>query len=126
MVKYLAIVRPLADFDAAHAVSADWVALLDPVDHVEVVDMLFDDVVAADPYEVVPVAHLVLHFRELAAVLLFQLRPRVNPRRGAVPVAAHGSDFTNRSVPQPKIGRASCRERVEIAVGSVDLKENRG
>ena len=31
-----------------------------PVDHVDVVDVLLDDVVAAEPGEVVPVAHLVL------------------------------------------------------------------
>ena len=35
---------------------------LEPVDHVEIVDVLLDDVVAAEPGEVVPVAHLVVHF----------------------------------------------------------------
>src|SRR5437762_11212288 len=100
MVEYLTIVRPLAHFDAAHAMRANRMALLDPVDHVEVVDVLFDDVVAADPYEVVPVPHLLLHLRQLAAVLLFQLRSRMDPRRGAVPVAAHGNDIANRSIPQ--------------------------
>ena len=43
---------------------------LEPVDHVQIVDVLLDDVVAAEPGEVVPVAHLVLHFAlDLAARL---------------------------------------------------------
>src|SRR5437773_7204608 len=100
MVEYFTIVRPLAHFDAAHTVSADRMALLDPVDHVEIMDVLFDDVVASNPYEVVPVAQLVLHLRQLAVVLLFQLRSRMDPRRGAVPVAAHRNDIANRAIPQ--------------------------
>ena len=42
-------------------------ALGDPVADVEVVDVLLDDVVAAEPGEVVPVADLVLHFRLVRA-----------------------------------------------------------
>ena len=37
-------------------------ALLDPVSDVEIVNVLLDDVIAAQPSEVVPVAHLVFHF----------------------------------------------------------------
>lgn len=71
VVKNFAGVGADADFGAAHAVGFDGVAVFEPVDDVEVVDVLFDDVVAANPVEVVPVAHLVFHFREFAAVLFF-------------------------------------------------------
>ena len=49
------------------------IAALEPVDDVEVVDVLLDDVIAAEPGEVVPVAHLVFHFGQLATVLLLQV-----------------------------------------------------
>ena len=37
-------------------------ALHDPVGHVQIVNVLLDDVIAAEPDKVVPVAHLVFHF----------------------------------------------------------------
>ena len=51
-----------ADLPAAHAVGLHRVPLGDPVAHVDVVDVLLDDVVAREPGEVVPVADLVLEF----------------------------------------------------------------
>ena len=71
VVKDFAGVGADANFGASHAVGFDGVAVFEPVDDVKVVDVLFDDVVAANPVEVVPVAHLVFHFREFAAVLFF-------------------------------------------------------
>ena len=56
------VLAPIADLAAAHAVGLDRMGVLDPVADVEVVDVLLADVVAAEPDEVVPVAHLVLHF----------------------------------------------------------------
>ena len=52
-----------ADLPAAHALGLDGMALGDPVADVDVVHVLLDDVVAAEPGEIVPVADLVLHFR---------------------------------------------------------------
>ena len=49
------------DLLAAHAVSPDRVCAEGPVGHVQVMHVLLDDMVAAEPGVVVPVAHLVLH-----------------------------------------------------------------
>ena len=38
-------------------------AIHQPVDHVEVMDVLFHDMVAAEPVKVIPVSHLVFQFR---------------------------------------------------------------
>ena len=46
---------PGADLRAAHAVGFDRMRAFEPVDDVDVVDVLLDDVVAAEPGEVVPV-----------------------------------------------------------------------
>lgn len=55
--------RAYAVLAAAHALSDDRVFVAhSPVDDVDIVDVLFDDMVAADPVEVIPVAHLVFHF----------------------------------------------------------------
>ena len=67
---------------ASHAVGRHGVIALDPVADVEVVDVLLDDVVAAEPDEVIPVAHLVFHFG-LARLAL------AHPDGAAVPVGPH-------------------------------------
>src|ERR1041385_8061152 len=73
VVEDFAVIRAFAHFAAAHAMRADGIALLDPVDDIEVVNVLLADMVAAKPDEVIPVAHLVLHLGELSAGLSFQL-----------------------------------------------------
>ena len=77
MVEDFAVVQAFASFAAALAAGFDRVTAFDPVDDVEVVDVLLDDVVAANPDEVIPVAHLVFHFGELAAGLLLRVRRAV-------------------------------------------------
>ena len=47
----------------AHAHSLDGMSALEPVADVDVVAMLFHDVIAAKPVEIIPVAHLILHLR---------------------------------------------------------------
>src|SRR4029079_2366461 len=81
----------LASRTAAHADGADRVAIHDPVDHVEVVNVLLDDVIAAQPEEVVPVVDLV------RAVLLARL-PVVEPDPLAVPGTARRDDVADRPI----------------------------
>src|SRR6202011_3890324 len=78
-----------ASLPAAHADGADRVIAKAPIEHVEVVNVLLDDVVAANPGEVVPVAHLV---NEVAPVLL----PRPAPEHSLIPVAARADDVADR------------------------------
>jgi len=85
-------------------VSPNGVSLLDPIDHVEVVDVLFANVVAAKPDEIVPIAHLIFHFGQGAALLLLQVSAELDPRRGPVPITTHGDDVANRAVMQPPEG----------------------
>src|SRR6266566_8999622 len=54
MIEDFAIVGSFAHLDAAHALSANGMALLDPVDHVQIVNVLLDDVVATEPDKVIP------------------------------------------------------------------------
>ena len=62
-----------------------------PVDDVQVVDVLLDDVVAARPEEVVPVVELVGAVRHALGAL-------AEPRLAAVPRAAGGADFADGAV----------------------------
>ena len=64
MVEDIAVVLADAHLAAAHAVGFLRVFAHDPVADVEIVDVLLDDVVAAEPVEEVPVAHLVLQLGE--------------------------------------------------------------
>ena len=97
MVEDFAVVRAFAGFGAV-AAGADRVTAFEPVDDVEIVDVLFDDVVAADPDEVIPVAHLVFHFGQLASCLLFQFSAGVAPGCVAVPIRTHRNDVADCAV----------------------------
>jgi Ni,Fe-hydrogenase maturation factor len=59
VIERLAVVLAFTDFAAAHAVGLDRIGILEPVDHIQIVDVLLANVVAADPGEVVPVAKLI-------------------------------------------------------------------
>src|SRR5690349_9652271 len=61
VVVYVTIGGIGADLAAAHAVGADGVGVHGPVDDVDVMDMLFDDVIAGEPGEIEPVAQLPFH-----------------------------------------------------------------
>ena len=98
MIEDFAVIRAFAHLATAHPVSPDRVALLDPVDDVKVVDVLLDDVVAANPGEVIPVAHLIFHFGKLAPGIPFQVGASVKPWSLAVPVTAHRDDVADRAV----------------------------
>ena len=63
MVEDFAVFLAFAGFATAHAVRPDRITVLDPIDHVEVMDVLLADVVTANPHEVIPIAHLIFHFR---------------------------------------------------------------
>src|SRR5205823_12741723 len=71
-----------ADLSAAHAVGADRMRAHDPVGHIEVVDVLLADLIAAQPDVVIPVVDLIL---DIAHARLARARPDA----GAVPVNAH-------------------------------------
>ena len=92
VVVNLAVVDAGTNLAAAQSLATRRMGALDPVDDVEIVDVLLIDVVAAQPVEVVPVAHLVFHF-----VLMMLSRPNPNP--ATVPVATHGDNITDSSVP---------------------------
>src|SRR5438128_914413 len=100
MIENLAVVWALAGFATAVAARPDRVALLQPVHHVEIVNVLLADVIAAEPDEIVPIAKLVFHFSELASVLGFEFSARMNPRRVAVPIGSHRHDVANLPVMQ--------------------------
>ena len=66
---------------------------LQPVDDIQIVDVLFIYVIAAKPVEVVPIPHLVFHFG-------LTVLPRSDPGAVTVPVGSCGHDATDRSVLQ--------------------------
>ena len=86
----------------AHAPRADGVTAQHPVGHVEVVDVLLDDVVAAKPVEHVPILHLVLHLGRGTTPLLLQISaPGLGAHRTAIPINAHVEDVANRAIMEP-------------------------
>jgi len=95
VVEDLAVILARAHQPAALALGADRVAAQHPVADVDVVDVLLHDVVAAQPIEVVPVPHLVLHFRELSPGRFLQRCAVPHPDPGAVPVDAAQNDIAD-------------------------------
>ena len=97
MIKNVAVVLAAAHQPSAHADGRRRMSAHDPIADVEVVHVLLDDVVAAEPVEEVPVANLVLHFGERAAVH--------GPfDRAAVPIAPQHPHLADCAVAQPADG----------------------
>lgn len=88
MVKDLAEVQAGSDFTTTLPLCLDGITVHQPVAHIDVVNMLFVDVIATQPVEVVPVSHLVSHFR--VTVL-----SRVVPYTVIVPVTTQQVDITD-------------------------------
>src|SRR5579883_91192 len=78
-------VRPSTE---AHADAANGMSFQRPVDYVQIVDVLFDDVIAAQPGEVVPVPHLPNEIRPFGFT-------RYLPEYVLVPVTACGDDVAD-------------------------------
>ena len=75
----------------------DWIAIFGPVGHVNVVHMLLHDMVPAEPVEVVPITHLILHLRLARSPWLYPNTPIVpiyltadNIAKGSVLDTLHG------------------------------------
>src|SRR5262249_51527795 len=98
MIKNLPVVRRADDLRAAHAEGADWMVTFEPIDDVEIVNVLLDDVITANPDEVIPIAHLVFHFRELTVKVCLQFEPGMAPGASAVPVGTGGDKLADRAV----------------------------
>jgi hypothetical protein len=80
-----------SDRTASHAHSADGVVVHHPVDHIDVMHMLLDDVVAAQPQEVVPVVNLIGGIRLTGTAI-------AEPDASAIPGATGGNDVPDGSL----------------------------
>ena len=94
VVEYFANILADADLPAARPLGLDGMRLGDPIAHVDVVNVLLDDVIAAQPVEIVPVADLILHFR--LARLAF-----ADPHAVGVEIHAHELQFADSPVVNP-------------------------
>ena len=88
MIKDLAMVFSFPDFSTTHSLCFYRISSFEPVDDIKVVDMLFSDMIAAKPVEIIPVAHLVFHF-SLSSGSWF------NPNTIIVPPGLGRSDVAN-------------------------------
>ena len=84
-----------ADLPAAHAHALDRVSLQRPVHNIDIVNVLLDDMVAANPAEIIPAANLPFHVTHAVWFLA--------PQRAAaaVPVTLCGNDFADRPIVNP-------------------------
>src|SRR5690606_16525475 len=62
MVKDFSILFSCAHLATTHTLGLNGIATLKPVEDIDVMDMLFRNVIATKPVEIIPVAHLILHF----------------------------------------------------------------
>src|SRR4051794_18173665 len=62
VIKYFSIIFSFAYLPAAHALRPYRIAAFEPIDHINIMNVLLGNMISAKPYEVIPVAHLVFHF----------------------------------------------------------------
>src|SRR5690606_42021031 len=58
----LPVVQSRTNGPAPHALGGYGILPDEPVGHIDIVDMLFQDMVSTDPIEVVPISHLIFQF----------------------------------------------------------------
>src|SRR4051812_43370717 len=78
MIEDLAVILTLPYFSSSHALSLHGISALEPVDDVDVVNMLLDDMISANPVEVIPVPQLIFHLR-------LTFLARIHPHTFAIP-----------------------------------------
>src|SRR5678815_4924731 len=83
MIENFAVVWSFPHFHTTHAVGPNGIGILHPVHHIQVVDVLLDDVIAASPNEVIPVAHLVFHFCQFSAGRFLEVSALLHPWSGS-------------------------------------------
>src|SRR5690625_8049618 len=86
VIKYLAVIFPFSHFTSTHPVGYHRILAYKPVGYINVVNMLLQDVIPAEPVEVIPVSHLILQL-SLSRLTL------TNPDSLTLPVDLLGGDL---------------------------------
>src|SRR5690606_35075692 len=79
---------------ASRALNRHRVTTLDPIGYVNLMDMLLHDMVSAKPVEIIPISHLIFHFRLVWLTGTY-------PDTAAVPIHLSGNNITNSSILYP-------------------------
>jgi len=88
IVEDFAIVFSFPHLSSAHALCFYRVGTFEPVDDIDIVNVLFGDMISAKPYEILPVAHLVFHFCLVGFAC-------ANPHAIVIPPGLGGSDIAD-------------------------------
>ena len=91
VIKDFAMVFPVSDFTTALPLSRDREVIGEPVDDIDVVNVLFQNMVPTQPIKIIPIAHLIFHFG--LSRLAFS-----HPNATAIPIYLTTSDFSNFTV----------------------------
>jgi hypothetical protein len=62
VVENLTTIFADTNLTATLSLSFNWVTIHQPIDHVQIVDVLFGDMIPTEPIEIVPIIELVLDF----------------------------------------------------------------
>ncbi len=94
MVENLAVFLARADLSSTLALSGHGIAVFEPIDHVQVVNVLFNDMIATEPIKVVPVVDLIFHFSLIGLA-------GAHPHSSVVPVSPCDDDIADRAILEP-------------------------
>ena len=95
VIKDFTMVFSLPNFSSAHSLCFNRIGTFKPVDDIQVMDMLFVDMITTKPVKVVPVSHLVFHFCLSGFSLSY-------PNAIIVPPSIGCSNFSNHVFPLVK------------------------
>src|SRR3990172_2672559 len=71
VIENLAVFRGGSYLSSPHSNGSNRVTLSGPIDYVQIMDMLFDDVITGEPREIQPVSKLPFHFAPTGLAILF-------------------------------------------------------
>src|SRR5699024_1435125 len=91
MVKYFPVIRPYTHCASSHTLTAFREVIFEPAYDIHIMDMLFYDVVTAQPVEIILVSHLIFHL--ILSVLTFSY-----PYSFTSPLRLRRSDVTDHTI----------------------------
>ena len=87
MIKNFSVIYSFSYFSSTHTLSTYWIFIKKPISYINIMNMLFNNMVTTQPIEIIPVSHLIFHF----CLIWFTFS---DPYTSSIPSYLPGCNFT--------------------------------
>ena len=87
MIKNFSVIYSFSYFSSTHTLRTYWIFIKKPISYINIMNMLFNNMVTTQPIEIIPVSHLIFHF----CLIWFTFS---DPYTSSIPSDLTGCNFT--------------------------------